>query len=61
MKEPDKMTPAQQFLAKRLDCRFRDQKPPFTQDALDKWLVEVLVPADVSDLLAVERTTGQTG
>jgi hypothetical protein len=61
LKEPDEKTFAQRYLAKRLDRRFRDRKPPFTPDALDKWLAEVLAPVDVSDLLAVERTTGQTG
>ncbi len=32
--------------------RLRERRPPFTQDALDKWLDEVLQPLDVSGFMA---------
>lgn len=55
MMEPKKMSPAQRYLAKRLDRRFKDRKPPFTQDALDKLIAEVLAHCDISDLLQADR------
>ncbi len=32
--------------------RFRNRRPPFTQEALDHWLSEVLTPGQLSELLA---------
>mgnify|MGYP000940816139 CR=1 FL=1 len=32
--------------------RFRERRPPFTQDALNKWLDEVLEGLDVSEFMA---------
>ena len=34
--------------------RLRQRRPPFTQEALDKWLDEVLGPVDVSAFMSSE-------
>jgi antitoxin (DNA-binding transcriptional repressor) of toxin-antitoxin stability system len=34
--------------------RLRERRPPFTQDALDKWIDEVLGGLDVSEFMSAE-------
>jgi len=36
-----------------LDRRFRDRLPPFTQEALDGWLSQVLMPLELDELLQI--------
>ena len=43
--------PAFAGLLAKLAETWHDREPPFTQDALDRWLDEVLAGVDVSDLM----------
>ncbi len=38
-------------LIAKLAETWRNREPPFTQEALDRWMSEVLIPMDLSDIL----------
>lgn len=41
-------------LLAKLSETWRNREPPFTQDALDRWLDEVLAGVDVAELMSAD-------